>query len=37
MEFYGYAGRLLYIDLSREKIEEKELSMEDIVMFMIQG
>jgi len=34
MEFYGYAGKLLYIDLSREKIEEKELSMEDIVMFI---
>jgi len=33
-EYFGYAGRILYIDLSREKVEEKTLCIEDIEMFV---
>jgi len=26
-EYFGYAGRILYIDLSREKVEEKRSAL----------
>ncbi|MCC6002741.1 MAG: aldehyde ferredoxin oxidoreductase family protein [Thermofilum sp.] len=34
MELGGYAGKLLYVDLSKEKIEEKDISLEDITTFI---
>lgn len=34
MEFYGYAGRILYVDLSREKIDVRELSEDEIKLFI---
>ncbi|MEM0026960.1 MAG: aldehyde ferredoxin oxidoreductase family protein [Ignisphaera sp.] len=33
-EFFGYAGKLAYIDLSREKVEIRELREEDIELFI---
>lgn len=33
-EYYGYVGRILYVDLSKEKIEEKQLEFSDIDLFL---
>ena len=33
-ELYGYAGKIAYIDLSREKVEIKNLSKQDIELFV---
>jgi aldehyde:ferredoxin oxidoreductase len=33
-EYFGYAGHILYIDLSRERIEEKRLNIQDIDTFL---
>ncbi|MGC9149144.1 MAG: aldehyde ferredoxin oxidoreductase family protein [Sulfolobales archaeon] len=34
IEFFGYAGKIAYIDLSREKIESRELSEDEIKLFI---
>ncbi|MEM1644689.1 MAG: aldehyde ferredoxin oxidoreductase family protein [Ignisphaera sp.] len=33
-DYFGYVGRILYIDLSKEKIEEKTLDPDDIELFL---
>lgn len=33
-EYYGYAGRILHVDLSREKVEETPLGLSDIDLFL---
>ncbi|MEM1525540.1 MAG: aldehyde ferredoxin oxidoreductase family protein [Ignisphaera sp.] len=33
-EYFGYVGRILYVDLFREKVEEKPLNPDDIDLFL---
>jgi len=33
-EYYGYAGHILYVDLSKDKVEEMPLGLSDIDLFL---